>query len=105
MVKILSGFETKYSLSIVLALEKVCTLAMALSIEANELLESFLWKNAEEANLEKVKEELADVFAYALLITAHYNLDVNQIVRDKVAKNAEKSTIKNLTIKIAHAKR
>lgn len=36
-------------------------LAIALSIEANELLEVFLWKKAEEANRDKVKEELADV--------------------------------------------
>ena len=34
-------------------------LAIALSIEANELLELFLWKNAEEAKVEKVKEELS----------------------------------------------
>ena len=33
-------------------------LALAVSIEANELLELFLWKNADEANTEKVKEEL-----------------------------------------------
>jgi NTP pyrophosphatase (non-canonical NTP hydrolase) len=65
-------------------------LAMALSIEANELLETFLWKKAEDANVEKVREELADIFAYALLIAHHYNLDVNEIVSDKVAKNAEK---------------
>ncbi|HEY0899469.1 MAG: nucleotide pyrophosphohydrolase [Daejeonella sp.] len=43
-------------------------LALALSIEAAELNELFLWKNSEDADLEKVKEELADVFAYALLL-------------------------------------
>ena len=37
-------------------------LAIALSIEANELLECFLWKQADEASLEKIREELADVF-------------------------------------------
>ena len=65
-------------------------LAVALSIEANELLETFLWIKAEDANVEKVKEELADVLAYSLLIAHHYNLDVAQIIKDKVAKNAEK---------------
>jgi len=65
-------------------------LALAMSIEANELLEAFLWKSPEEAEVEKVKEELADVLAYALLMANHYNLDVAQIVRDKVARNAEK---------------
>ena len=47
-------------------------LSIALSIEANELLELFLWKKPEDANLEKVKEELADVFAYAFLIAEKY---------------------------------
>ncbi|WP_257657876.1 nucleotide pyrophosphohydrolase [Parapedobacter lycopersici] len=65
-------------------------LALALSIEAAELNELFLWKKAEEADPEKVKEELADVFAFALQLAAKYNLDVNQIVLDKIAKNATK---------------
>lgn len=65
-------------------------LSIALSIEANELLELFLWKKPEEANLEKVKEELADVFAYAFLIAEKYNLNVEEIVLAKIKKNAEK---------------
>ena len=65
-------------------------LALAISIEANELLEAFLWQGADEAKVEKVKEELADVFAYALLMANHYKLDVAEIVREKVARNAEK---------------
>ena len=43
-------------------------LALAINIEAGELLELFLWKNATDANKEKVKEELADVFAFAFLL-------------------------------------
>ena len=65
-------------------------LAIALSIEANELLESYLWKQPEDVNVEKVKEELADVINYAMQIATKYNLDVEQIVRDKLKKNAEK---------------
>jgi NTP pyrophosphatase (non-canonical NTP hydrolase) len=65
-------------------------LVMALSIEAGELLEAFLWKSAEEAKIEKVKEELADVLAYAILLGHHYDLDLEQVVRDKVIKNGEK---------------
>ena len=65
-------------------------LALALSIEAAELNEIFLWKKAEEANPEKVKEELADVFAYAILLAEKYNIDINEIVLDKIKKNAEK---------------
>jgi len=65
-------------------------LALAISIEASELNELFLWKSAEEADVEKVKEELADVFAYALLLAEKYNLNVDEIVLDKIQRNAEK---------------
>ena len=46
-------------------------LALALSIEAAELNELFLWKNdaqCEEVDKQRLKEELADVFAYALML-------------------------------------
>jgi NTP pyrophosphatase (non-canonical NTP hydrolase) len=62
-------------------------LAIALSIEASELLELFLWKSHKEADIEKVKEELADVLAYALLIAEKYSLDVKEIVEAKIEKN------------------
>lgn len=65
-------------------------LALALSIEAAELNEAFLWKDANDVNVEKVKEELADIFNYAILIADKYNLDVKQIVLEKLAKNAQK---------------
>lgn len=65
-------------------------LALALSIEASELNEAFLWKEAKDVNLEKVKEELADIFNYAILIADKYNLDIKQIVLDKLRRNAEK---------------
>jgi len=65
-------------------------LALALSIEASELNELFLWKKPEEVNEEKLKEELADVFAYALLLANKHNLDVADIVKRKIEKNSEK---------------
>jgi NTP pyrophosphatase (non-canonical NTP hydrolase) len=65
-------------------------LAVALSIEAGELLEAYLWKKPEEALVDKVKEELADVLAYALLLAHHYGLDIREIVEEKIRKNAEK---------------
>ena len=65
-------------------------LAIALAVEANELLEAFLWKSAEEVNSDKVKEELADVLNYSFLIAHKYNLDVKQIILDKLKKNEEK---------------
>lgn len=68
-------------------------LALAINIEASELLELFLWKNAEDANREKVKEELADIFAFAFLLADKYNFDVKDIVLEKISKNAEKYPI------------
>lgn len=65
-------------------------LALAINVEAGELLELFLWKNADEANKEKVKEELADIFAYAFLLANKYRLDIKDIVMEKIKKNGEK---------------
>ena len=65
-------------------------LSLALSIEAAELNEAFLWKDVSEVNVEKVKEELADIFNYAILIADKYDLDIKQIVLDKLRRNAEK---------------
>lgn len=68
-------------------------LALGLSIEAAELNQLFLWKTAEEVDINKLKEELADVFNYALLLASKMNLDVKQIVLDKIEKNGEKYPI------------
>lgn len=68
-------------------------LTLALNIEAGELLETFLWKSSEEADKERIKEELADVISYALLLADKYGFDVNQIVMDKIRKNGEKYPI------------
>ncbi len=65
-------------------------LALAINVEAAELLELFLWKSADEADRERVKEELADVFAFAFLLAEKYGFDVKEIVLEKLQKNAEK---------------
>jgi len=65
-------------------------LAIAINVEAGELLELFLWKNAENANNDKVKEEIADVLAYTLLLAEKYHFDVKQIVLDKILANGVK---------------
>jgi NTP pyrophosphatase (non-canonical NTP hydrolase) len=65
-------------------------LALAINIEAAELLELFLWKAPEDANQDKVKEELADVLSFALLLADKYGFDVKQIVLEKIEQNAVK---------------
>ncbi len=62
-------------------------LAIAINIEAGELLELFLWKNADEADKERVKEEIADILIYALLVADKYKFDVEKIIIDKLGKN------------------
>jgi NTP pyrophosphatase (non-canonical NTP hydrolase) len=65
-------------------------LALAINIEAGELLELFLWKNADDADTEKVKEELADIFSFAFLLADKYQFNVKDIVLEKIQLNAEK---------------
>ena len=65
-------------------------LAVGLSVEAAELLECFLWKNPEEANIDKIREELADVLNYAFQMADKYNLDIKQIMLEKIQRNAQK---------------
>ena len=68
-------------------------LALALSVEAGELLELFLWKNAESADKQKIKEELADVLSFAFLLAHAEGLDVSEIVLQKIQSNSEKYPI------------
>ncbi len=62
-------------------------LALAINIEAGELLEEFLWKNSEDAKIENVKEELADIFAYSFLLAEKYGFDIKKIVLEKIKAN------------------
>ena len=68
-------------------------LALALLIEAAELNELFLWKKESESEAvdqERLREELADVFAYAIMLAGSHGLDVSEIVKEKIVKNALK---------------
>lgn len=65
-------------------------LAIALSLEASELLEAFLWKKAEDVKVDKVKEELADVIIYCIQMADKYDFDIKEIVLEKMKRNAEK---------------
>lgn len=65
-------------------------LALALSIEAAELNELFLWKASEDVNVEKLKDELADVFAYGLLLLEKHELNFREILEAKIRQNEER---------------
>ena len=65
-------------------------LSLALSIEAAELNQLFLWKSPEEANVEKIKEELADVLVYSQNLLDKLELDADEIVNMKREQNEAK---------------
>jgi NTP pyrophosphatase (non-canonical NTP hydrolase) len=68
-------------------------LAVAISIEAAELNELFLWKTVEESekvSREKLREEIADILAYTLMLAGKHGFDVREMVLDKIRKNGEK---------------
>ena len=63
-------------------------LAKSIAIEAGELLECFQW-NA-DANNDRVREELADVLTYCLLLAERIGADPEQIILDKLAATRQK---------------
>ena len=71
-------------------------LAISISLEASELLELFQWKNSEEvveSSLKEMKEELADVLIYSLMMADNLNLDVDDIIKNKLDLNERKYPI------------
>jgi NTP pyrophosphatase (non-canonical NTP hydrolase) len=62
-------------------------LAKSISIEAAELLECYQWGEGDEAD---IRAELADVITYCYLLADKLNLDVDQIVLDKLEETKAK---------------
>ena len=68
-------------------------LAVAISIEASELNELFLWKSTEQSDkveIERIKEELADILSFSFLLAEKHGLDPFDIVSEKIKRNGEK---------------
>ena len=68
-------------------------LAISISLEAAELLEAFQWSGSGvsgDTKKDKIKEELADVLIYCVHMADACDLDLDQIVQDKLKKNNEK---------------
>lgn len=68
-------------------------LSLSISLEAAELLELFQWKSSEEVvgnKQERLEEELADVLIYSYMLADNLDFDINDIIRKKLKKNAEK---------------
>lgn len=75
---------------------------MALSVEAGELLELFLWSTddgpqpAVASRVEKVEEEAADVLICLLNLCHHSGIDLSRAVEKKIAKNAKKYPVEKV---------
>ncbi len=71
-------------------------LAMALIVEAAELVEHFQWKTPEESlalppeKAAEVREEVADVLIYLVEMADVLGIDLMEAARDKIVKNAVK---------------
>ncbi|EMY82516.1 MazG nucleotide pyrophosphohydrolase [Psychroflexus gondwanensis ACAM 44] len=68
-------------------------LSMALSIEASELLECFLWKDISTTNKDQINEEVADVFSYLLYIATDLGIDLESVTLEKIKINSKKYPI------------
>lgn len=60
-------------------------LAKSIAIEAGELLECFQWNN--DFNKQDVCEELADVMNYCILLADKLDVDIKEIILDKLEKS------------------
>jgi len=77
-------------------------LAMALSVEASELVEIFQWLTPKQAESimstdenEHVKEEMADIMIYLIRMADKLNIDLERAVTDKIVKNGKKYPAKS----------
>lgn len=68
-------------------------LAISISLEAAELLEVFQWSGPDmecKKKEDKIREELADVFNYCILMADACGLDIDEIIQEKIRRNNEK---------------
>lgn len=63
-------------------------LAKAISIEAGELLEHFLWDD--NFDKQEVSDELADVIVYCIHMADSLGVNIEEIINNKMDKNEEK---------------
>ena len=73
-------------------------LAISLNLESSEVLELFQWTKDNEINKNKVenlKDELADVYYWLLLLADHYNIDIENALEEKIKKNEKNIPQKN----------
>lgn len=67
-------------------------LAKSIVLEAAELLDNFQWQSESKDN-NNVKEELADIMGYCLLMCEHYQFDIYEMMHEKISENEKKYPI------------
>lgn len=71
-------------------------IAMALSVEVSEIVELFQWLgkeesyNLDEKKIQRLKDELGDVFLYLQLLASKYDIDLVEVGREKLKRNEKK---------------
>lgn len=68
-------------------------LAISISLEASELLELFQWNSSKETVQTKrseIEDELADVMIYSMMLASNLDLNIEDIISNKLKKNNEK---------------
>ena len=77
-------------------------MAIAISIEASELLEHFLWKSNEESaarlqsHREDIEDEIADIAIYLVELADNLEIDLLAVMQRKIAKNSEKYPVERV---------
>jgi len=75
-------------------------LAMALSVEAAEIVEIFQWKKADEplspSEQEHLRQEISDVFVYLLELAEKFEIDIVQAAKEKMILNGEKYPVEKV---------
>ena len=68
-------------------------LAISISLEASELLELFQWNSSEETIKNKrreIEDELADIMIYSMMFASNLDINIEEIILNKLRKNNEK---------------
>lgn len=91
------------------------SIAISISLEANELLEHFQWQDKADGSNEELSDELADIMIYCFQFAEAYDIDMSKAIQNKLKKQEKKYLAKLfkgkknahddwLNVKIAHNK-
>lgn len=73
-------------------------LAISINLQASELLENFQWSGQDltvSDKAEKIKEELADVMIYCILMSDVIGVNIDEIIKEKITLNEQKYSVKD----------